>query len=297
MAAIAILLAGALSAAGLGAGPATASQADLLPDLDQEAPAGLALARSAGHGSARWVLGFRSAVRNVGRGPLIVHGHRRGHADRWMTADQEIRGAAGAARRVRGVGRMRYVVAPTHRHWHYMDFDRYTLHRVGGGAPTRHDAKTGFCLGDRYVTPGPLAAAPPVAPRYTSRCGLGRPGRLRVTEGMSVGFGDDYPANLEGQYVALAGLPAGRYTLTHRVNADRRLVEDRYDNDAASVLLSLRWRSGVPDVHVLARCEDSATCHAPARRTTAAAEAVQPIDPWVLARTAALHCTLRAPVA
>jgi hypothetical protein len=48
------------------------------------------------------------------------------------------------------------------------------------------------------------------------------------------------------------------------VNADRRLRELRYDNDAASLLLSLRWRRGLPYVRVLARCEDSPDCTAAA---------------------------------
>ena len=83
---------------------------------------------------------------------------------------------------------------------------------------------------------------------------------LGVTQGISVGFGDAYAANLEGQYLPLTGLRAGRYVLIHRVNADGRLREQRYDNNAASVLLSLRWRAGVPRLRLLARCPGSARC-------------------------------------
>ena len=95
---------------------------------------------------------------------------------------------------------------------------------------------------------------------YTSRCGLGEPARLGINEGISVGYGDDYPANLEGQYLPLSGHRNGRYLLIHRVNADRKLRESRYDNDAASVLFELRWRKGVPRIKPLATCPDTAVC-------------------------------------
>jgi hypothetical protein len=280
--ALAYLAAGMLAASGPPSG-APAAAAVALPDLDQEAPTGLVVTRTSATDSREWLLGFRSAVRNVGRGPLIIRGHRRSRAVRTMVADQVLERGGAPERRVRRVGRMRYVVAPTHRHWHLMDFDRYTLRRAAGGPVVRRDAKSGFCLGDRYTTPGPLLGTPPAVPRYTSRCGLGAPGRLRVTEGISVGYGDDYPATLEGQYLAIGGLPAGRYELTHRVNAARAVREERYDNDAASVLLDLRWRGGAPYLRVLARCEEAARCAAPQ-------QAAQPV---VFEARLRLHCVLR----
>jgi hypothetical protein len=136
----------------------------------------------------------------------------------------------------------------------------------------RRDRKTGFCLGDRFRTPAPLAGTSPSTPAFTSNCGPRQPGRLSVTEGITVGYGDDYSANLEGQYLTLSGLPSGRYVLAHEVNAERRLRELSHGNNAASLLLSLRWRGGMPYVRVLASCEHSATCTADsvtARRATA----------------------------
>ena len=97
-------------------------------------------------------------------------------------------------------------------------------------------------------------------PVYTSRCGLGEPQLLGVQEGISVGYGDDYKANLEGQYLRLTGLPAGRYVLVHQVNADRRLHELDYANDAASLLLELRWRHGQPMVRILRQCPNTDRC-------------------------------------
>ena len=88
-----------------------------------------------------------------------------------------------------------------------------------------------------------------------------RPGSCWASqEGISVGYGDDYAANLEGQYLRLTGLAPGRYVLVHRVNADRRLRELRYGNNAASLLLGLRWRKHRPVVRVLRSCPDTARC-------------------------------------
>ena len=57
------------------AGPVTGV---LLPDLDQEAPAELEVTRMRG----RVRLGFRSAARNVGAGPLVIEGSRSSRLDR-----------------------------------------------------------------------------------------------------------------------------------------------------------------------------------------------------------------------
>jgi hypothetical protein len=248
--------------------PALAATGDeQLPDLDQEAPAGLVVMRS---GHADFALGFDSRVRNVGTGDLRIRGSRPNRHVRRMVADQFVEREGAPARRIRGVGRMRYVVSPDHRHWHVLGFDRYTLRRVGGGAPVRRDRKSGFCLGDRYASTAPAPGAPA---RYTTQCGRGQPGRMHVSEGISPGYGDLYGAMLEGQYVTLRGLPDGQYELVHRVNANRRLREARYDNNASSVLLNLHWSGGQPYLRVLATCEHSAHCAAP---VAAAASASAP---------------------
>jgi hypothetical protein len=254
----------ALCAAALAAAPGASSgirpDSARLPDLDQELPWDLQLS-SAGPGTAReHRLGFASAVRNVGDGPLIVSGHRRWGATATMTADQLVERADQPMAVVEGVGRLRYVVSPDHQHWHLLGFERYQLRRAAGGAGRVTDRKTGFCLGDRYRTRARGLPARSPVPRYTSRCGLGATGRLRLVEGISVGYGDDYPANLEGQSLPLTGLPAGRYLLIHSVNVQRRLRETDYTNNAASLLLRLRWRAGAPSLRVLRRCPDSERC-------------------------------------
>lgn len=228
----------------------------LLPDLDQESPSGLLITRS----PRGWMLGFASAVRNVGAGPLIIEGHRISRGEETMTAGQVIRRTAGPIEGVARVGRLRYTRSPDHQHWHLLHFDRYELRRPNGRRAVVRDRKSGFCLGDRYGVGDPALTAKPPEPVYRSRCGLERPGLWGVREGISVGYGDDYAANLEGQYLRLSGLRAGRYLLVHRVNEDRRLLESSYANNAASLLLRLRWRRGAPHIRILAACPDAAQC-------------------------------------
>jgi glucose/arabinose dehydrogenase len=255
----------------------------LLPDLDQEAPSELVLTKA----GRSWRLGFRSAARNIGDGPLIIDGDRLTRA-RVMEAEQVVTHEGGPSEVVPGAGTFRYVRSADHRHWHLMRFDRYELRRIGGTTVVR-DRKTGFCLGDRYEVPAtrelPARAPEPV---YTSRCGLERPGLTGIREGISVGYGDDYVANLEGQYLPLDGLRPGRYRLVHRVNADRRLRELSYANNAASLLLRLRYRGGVPRMTILAVCPDSDTCPEPEAGSAAARPRVETVArgleiPWDIA--------------
>ena len=92
--AVVALCCAALAAAAGGQDRVTPESA-LLPDLDQEVPWDLEITRSGPGARPEFRLGFGSAVRNVGDGPLIISGRRRAAANGTMTADQivESRGA------------------------------------------------------------------------------------------------------------------------------------------------------------------------------------------------------------
>jgi Lysyl oxidase len=252
------LCVGGLTAAGF-TGAAAGGPARL-PDLDQATPSELVISRDGPRSRPVYRLGFRSAVSNFGDGPLVINGHRSGLDTAGMSADQLIERDGAPQEVVPGVGELRFVVSADHRHWHLLRFERYELRRAGRGEAAVSDRKTGFCLGDRYAVRSRSLPAAPAAPVYTSRCGLADPGLLGIQEGISVGYGDDYAANLEGQYLPLTGLPAGRYVLVHRVNRDRRLRELDYTNNAASLLLELRWRNRQPVVRVLRKCPETDRC-------------------------------------
>jgi glucose/arabinose dehydrogenase len=282
-----VVLALGLTVAALAAitgAPSAHAGSERLPDLDQATPRDLVITATRAGGKRVYILGFRSAVENVGDGPLILDAHRPGPDTRTMVADQLIEREGAPMQVVPGAGKVRYVVSPDHRHWHLLGFDHYELRRAGHRAAVVRDRKTGFCLGDRYpVLARKLPAAPP-KPVYTSRCGLEEPGLLGIQEGISVGYGDDYAANLEGQYLPLTGLPAGRYILVHTANLNRGLHELDYSNNSASLLLELRWRGRAPLVRVLKACADTARCDArPAARPAVKTVARGLEIPWEIA--------------
>jgi len=238
---------------------------EMLPDLDQAAPGDLSAIRVSVGGNTRFRLGFSSAAENVGRGPLTIHGFRRGTKTKKMQADQLIRQTDGGVRLVRNVGGMVYVVHPDHRHWHSIGFARYEIRKPGDNRPSvRSDRKTGFCLGDRYRAPDAkkLPNFRPF-PEQGDTCGLGKPGLTGLFAGISVGYGDRYEANIEGQFVDVTPAPAGNYVLVQTVNPDRKIVESNYDNNQSSTLFSLAWPKGrdqAPAVRVLKTCPSSEEC-------------------------------------
>ena len=230
---------------------------ELLPDLDQALPTEVAIVQE----GDMYRLEFASAVDNVGRGPLLVEGERPDRAQSIMEVRQLVRSSDGSTRERSVEGEIRYVRSETHAHWHLLDFERYELRDARSGELVEPDAKTGFCLGDRYDTSSERIENEPADPVWTEECGRRRPGLLTVTEGISPGYGDDYVPALEGQFLDVTSVPPGRYLLVHRANPDRTLEESDYANNAASLLLHLRRTTGViPAVRVLASCPDTETC-------------------------------------
>ena len=254
-------VAAAVAVALLVGGAFGGEEGELLPDLDQAAPGDLSGRTLGSAAGPRFLLGFDSAAGNVGKGPLIIVGSRGSQEQLEMNVVQQIRSGDGSTR-VRPVrARLRYVRSADHEHWHMLDFMRYEL-RDDVGKIVRPDEKTGFCLGDRYEVGVRLSRAKPT-PTYTQECGKGRRDLLRLREGISVGYGDDYDAHLEGQNFDITGLPAGRYLLVHRVNRGRRLLESDYSNNASSMAFELTWPRGekaAPSLQVIRRCPDKATC-------------------------------------
>src|SRR6266516_3259584 len=205
-----------------------------LPDLVQLRPTSVSVT------GPPYRLTFAASFANVGSGPLVVVASRPSASVAALRVDQ-----LAGDRRIRGVGVARYVVSRGHRHFHVLRFDRYELLR--DGKVVVRDRKTGFCLGDRT----PLRRPAPPAAFGGLRCGRDRPRALTVREGLSPGWADPYPPVVEGQYLPLAGLPAGRYTLRHTVNPSHRVLESSYANNSASAGLELTWKDGVPAIRVL----------------------------------------------
>ena len=258
--------------------PSAAGARDVLPDLDQATPSTLRVTSDRSGAIPRFHLGFESSVDNLGPGPLVIEGRRSSTAEPEMVADQTISQSDGSTRTVAGVGRLQYVYSEDHDHWHLLGFDRYELRRARNYALVAPDQKTGFCLGDRYETEtGSTAPGEPGKAFYTSYCGRTQTGLLSLVEGISPGYGDVYFANLEGQFVDVTGVGAGEYYLVHRVNADRKLAERSYRNNAASVRIALSWPDGTaaaPSARLLRWCPASDYCPGPRQRAPVLTRAV-----------------------
>jgi len=228
-----MLLAGASVAAAAG------KPRDLLPDLAQGTPTGVEVVLDSSSGAGEPRLVFDSTIGNVGEGPLILTA-KRTPGSSTMTAHQVIRRSDGSSRVVRKVaGVLKFVQASDHQHWHLMGIDRYELWTGNASRRLRRDRKQGFCLGDRYQ----LSANRPIPhqprrPAYPGYCGKNRPDLTRITEGITVGWGDNYPANIEGQYIDISGIAPGRYLLVHRIRAGGLLESYPY-NDVSCVAITL----------------------------------------------------------
>jgi len=84
--------------------------------------------------------------------------------------------------------------------------------------------KQGFCLIDirRY---GGLPA-----PRYL----------LCQTQGISVGWADEYHWSLDGQWIDVTNVPLGTYVLEAEVNAERLFQETNYANNRAGLVVNVK---------------------------------------------------------
>ena len=209
--------------------------------------------RAALDGDVRYLLGFRSAASNLGRGPLIVDAERDLRRPLELAATQVIRRVSGPAER-RPLGpALTYVVSSDHSHWHYPAFMRYELRRPaadGGAGGTR--PQDGLLPGRSLRRASAAAASGRAAlPPFTTACGKNRPNLARLREGISVGYGDDYAPLLEGQSIDVTELPPGRYRLVHTVNPDRSLAERSYRNNVSSLALRIgRDEAGQPKLAV-----------------------------------------------
>lgn len=235
---------------------ADARPRDLLPDLAQGIPTDVSIVVDTASAQPQTRLAFHSSVVNVGEGPLVLTG-RRAASSPTMTAHQVVRRSDGSSYvRPQSAGVLRYVKASDHQHWHLLGFDRYELWNRDATRRLLRDRKQGFCLGDRFsMYSNRRIPHQPRTPAFTTYCGKNQPGLLHIAEGITVGWGDDYRANIEGQYIDVTSVAAGRYLLVHRVNAARGLRERNPYNNVTCVPIELKAPKAAdapPTVTVLA---------------------------------------------
>jgi Lysyl oxidase/Bacterial Ig domain len=125
-----------------------------------------------------------------------------------------------------------YVFEKSHEHWHFFSAARYELELPDGAS--RVSDKIGFCLFDGFDGAGGATLYFP--PGYTGGgtqtwCGFDHPDGDFVRMGLSPGAADRYASQREFQWIDIAGLRPGGYTLRATANPDRSIVEsDPLDN-------------------------------------------------------------------
>ncbi len=242
--------------------PTPSSDGRFLPDIVQILPPRVGVAFRQSNRGRRTLLTFPTAIENHGAGPLIVRTASGNSADGSLAANQLVARSDGGRERLAPTLRLDYVSGGGHSHFHLRDFARYELRTVGGES-LRRDRKTGFCLGDRYDWTGSARmSGEPARAIYRGQCGRDRPGLTSLTQGISVGFGDIYPARLEGQFIDVTGLRTGRYVLVLRVDPEGRLLDMHEDNDASSALVKLVQGSR-PRARILSWCSGRVSCPTP----------------------------------
>jgi len=123
---------------------------------------------------------------------------------------------------------------PTHHHAHYSDFASYSLVGLSDGVPVAGSSKVTFCIADVWRFRGSLAGSP--VSRYYGGCS-------GLTQGLSVGWSDEYPYTTAGQYIDLQPggtyIGDGDYCLVSTADPRGRVSETEETNNAASVQIRL----------------------------------------------------------
>lgn len=123
--------------------------------------------------------------------------------------------------------------SPCHGHYHFSGYALYELFDEFGN-PVVDGRKQAFCLEDSE----PIDPNDPKAGKAKYWCGH---------QGISAGWLDVYTRDLDCQWLDITDVPAGLYELRVTVNPDRDLTEANYDNNEASIFLTLD-DEGVIDV-------------------------------------------------
>ncbi len=212
------------------------------PDLRSLPAWGISLSRNGTQ------LRFSATVWNAGTSPLVVDGFRRAGKDE-MDAYQYFFDADGTQTGYQPVGHMHWDPKPSHQHWHFEDFARYTLlDKDQQQIAVSH--KEAFCLAntDAVDLTVPEAAWQPENTDLATSCG--DYSALSIREVLAAGWGDTYTQYRAGQSIPVGDLPNGTYYLAVIANPEHHLVEESTDNNVALRKIHLGRSHGVRTVTV-----------------------------------------------
>jgi putative cell wall-binding protein len=228
----------AILATTLGIRPAMAAT-DRLPDLRMAKLSTFYTEASGGERRLR----FTTIMTNEGAGPLEVRGTRANLGEAHHRTRQAIYDTAGGVRLVDSRALTEYAV-DGHDHWHIQGVMLYQLWSADG--VVRRGTKVGFCFLDsrRYNLALPGA---PQSQVYPERL-CGDRGDLSNRMGLSVGWGDEYPANFAYQWIDITTLPPGDYTVQARADEQNWYVESSETNNCAYARVRIAATNGTVTV-------------------------------------------------
>jgi len=215
----------------LAASPA-ASARDTLPDLGIARPSDIKIGAPDG---AR-LLRYTTTIVNVGAGAFELHAQRASTSDTEMAVTQRIFDDAGGFRDVSTTAAAFYS-GDGQNHWHILDLYGTELALLDGSHVVTSE-KRGFCFWDNVRYRLSLPGAP--GSHFYNDDGCGVASSLTVSMGLSVGWGDAYPAGLAGQNIDITGLDPGDYRLTVTADAGGWFTESNEANNSTWVDLQIK---------------------------------------------------------
>lgn len=212
------------------------------PDLRSLPAWGISLSKNGKY------LRFSATVWNAGDSPLVVDGFRRNGKD-LMDAYQYFFDADGNQTGYQDVGHMHWDPKPSHQHWHFEDFARYSLLRKDK-TQAAVSKKEAFCLAntDAVDLTVPSAAWKPENTDLATSCG--DLSSLSIREVLAAGWGDTYTQYRAGQSFAIDKLRNGVYFIAVAANPGGNLVETSTANNVALRKIRLGGKPGARTVKV-----------------------------------------------
>lgn len=219
-----------------------------LPDLRTVVPLHLQIVNK----QQSEILRFSNGVANTGAGPWRMR--PRFPVDSTLQtqdAIQEILDAHGNVVEEKVVSQ--FAFHEEHKHWHINGIALFELRQGSPAGPVvgANSIKTTFCLIDWYKLEGNSNTAERTYFDCTS------------TQGISVGWVDQYHQSTVGQQLDVSGIPAGLYYLVSTANPDGIFIEQDYSNNTAWVGFVLtRDSNGNPKIDIVSRslCDTPALC-------------------------------------
>lgn len=208
-----------------------------LPDLEILEPYDIHTVGSQAGGDLR--LKFGTMIWNAGTGPLETRGARNPETEQLEVYQYLYPRGEGKAQRGKRIGTFDY--NHRHGHLHLQTFARYQLWSLGPQGKLREavatNNKVGFCLMD--IEPVDLERRNAATAPVYSGC------RADI-QGISVGYGDEYVAQLFEQDLDITNVPDGNYALVMTANPAGEIDEARYRNNTSAVMIALEDGALVP---------------------------------------------------